>query len=279
MCRGARNPAKPGIRRFHESIAVSVTGKNWYLINASPDVRLQIEATDVLHPGPGIRETPIRGVLLSDGELDHTTGLLILHEGAPKLDIYATAAVQSLLMSAFPIRHILKSYAAFRWVEINSREPFLLDADNLCVQAFSTGEKKPRYAGGTQLRGEQVIGYRLEDANTNRVVVYAPRIESWSNELATQISQSECAIVDGTFYTDNEMVSIGISPRTAQALGHMPISGKNGLAERLAMFPNVRKILTHVNNTNPMLDETSPERMALAGNGIEVGYDGMLLEF
>lgn len=279
LCRSARNPSKhSGVRRYHESVAVSVTGKNWYLINATPDVRLQIESAEVLHPGPGIRETNVKGILLTDGELDHTVGLLILREGA-KLDVYASAAVQSLLMSVFPIRHVLKPYAAYRWIEVNPREPFLLDNDNLCVEAFPTGTKKPRYAGATQARGEHVIGYRLEDSNTNQTVLYAPQIESWTPELAREMAQAQCAIVDGTFWTDNEMISIGISPRTAQAMGHLPISGKTGLADKLTAFPNVRKILTHINNTNPILDELSPERMTLAGQGIEVGYDGMVLEY
>ena len=258
-------------------MAASATGKHWYLLNGTPDVRFQIESSPQLHPGPGLRETPVRGVLLTDAELDHTLGLLILREGT-SLEVFGTAPVLAALAEGFPVRQILRSYASFRWQEVKPGEAFLLDEGKVRVNAFRLGTKRPRYATGSKVGDDWVIGYRFEDLATGRIAVYAPAIEAWSSELDAHLSGAYCAFIDGTFWTDDEMIRLGASRLTTREMGHLPISGAGGSAERLAALAVPRKVYVHINNTNPILDEESAESHLLTDMGIEVGWDGMEVE-
>jgi len=258
-------------------VAVSAAGKHWYLLNATPDIRFQIESFPQLHPGPGLRETPVCGVLLTDAELDHTLGLLVLREGT-SLEVVATTTVLAALSTAFPVRHILHSYASFRWQEIKPGEPFLLDEGRLRVQAFRLGVKQPRYVTSSKANGDWVIGYSFKDLESGSVAVYAPAVEAWTDEVEAQLSGARCAFIDGTFWTDGEMIQLGASPLTARQMGHLPISGAGGSAEHFAALPIPRKVYLHINNTNPILDDESAERGLLTAMGIEVGWDGMEME-
>jgi len=258
-------------------LAVSAAGKRWFLLNATPDVHFQIESFPQLHPGPGLRQTPVCGVLLTDGELDHTLGLLILREGT-SLEVFATATVLAALGEAFPVRQILHSYAPFRWQEVKPGHAFLLDEGRLRVQGFRLGVKQPRYATSSKTDGDWVIGYRFEDLESGGVAVYAPAIEAWTNALDAQLSGVRCAFIDGTFWTDDEMIQLDASPLTAREMGHLKISGAGGSAEHFAALPIPRKVYLHINNTNPIMDDESPESRLLTGMGIEVGWDGMEVE-
>ena len=258
-------------------MSVSATGKHWYLLNATPDVRFQIESFPELYPGPGLRQTPVRGVLLTDAELDHTLGLLVLREGT-SLEVRATTTVLAALAAAFPVRQILHSYASFRWLEVKPGEAFLLDEDRLRVQAFRLGTKHPRYVTSSKMDGDWVIGYRFTDLASGGVAVYAPAIEAWTNELDNHLSGARCAFIDGTFWTDDEMIQVGASELTARQMGHLQISGAGGSAEHFAALPIPRKVYLHINNTNPIMDDESPESRLLTGMGIEVGWDGMEVE-
>lgn len=264
---------------------MSAGGKTWNLINATPDVRLQIESFPALHPGPGRRETPLRNILLTDAELDHTLGLLVLREGAG-LDVYGTAAVFETLAEAFPVPRLLEPYATIGWREIKAQEAFMLEDGRLRVRAFRLGKKRPRFvpAAKTETKADLgadaawVVGYRLEDVETRGVVVYAPGVERWTAELNQELAGADCAFLDGTFWTDREMIEAGVGQLTAEAMGHLPISGRRGSAERWSALGFKRKVYVHINNTNPVLDDDSSERRALAERGIEVGWDGMELE-
>ncbi len=263
--------------RSHSALAVSSDGKAWTLVNATPDVHLQIESFRALHPGPGRRETPLRSILLTDAELDHTLGLLVLREGTA-LDVYGTAAVLAALSEAFPVRRLLAPYAPIGWHEVRPQEAFLLEDGKLRVKALRVGSKRPRFVTDAGTDDDWVVGYRLEDVTTKGVAVYAPAIECWSSELTAELAGAHCAFVDGTFWADEEMNQAGVGRLTARQMGHLPIGGAGGSAERLAALGLKRTVYIHINNTNPVLDEHSPEHRYLVERGIDVGLDGMDVE-
>jgi len=276
-CRAAR--AKPEKATPHAGIAVSGDGTNWFLLNATPDVHHQIAADPALHPGPEIRRTPVRGVLLTDAEFDHTLGLLVLREGSA-LTVYGTRPVLDALTSCFPIRGLLSDYADLTWRTLDTGTPLDLD-DRLRVTAFPTGAKPPRYTGRTPQDDPSAhweVGFRLEDTATGGVAVYAPTLPRWDDTFATQVASADCVFVDGTFWTDDEMRGQGAGHRTGRSMGHMPVGGDDGSARRLAALPARHKIYTHINNTNPILDEESPQRRLLASLGIDVGRAGVEVE-
>ena len=277
LCRLTRWDPARAEPRAHCSLAFSGDGREWYLIEAGPDVRLQIEAFSKLHPGPGRRETPIRGVLLTDAELDHTIGLLILREGS-SLEVYGTEAVLAALNDAFPIRRVIRSYASMQWIALTPGQPFALENGRLEVSAFRLGEKRPRYAVEHAIEGDWVVGYRIVDTQTRGACVFAPSIARWGLELEAALAGADCAFVDGSFWVEDEMARSGAGRSTATAMGHMPISGDHGSAGRLASIPARRKVYVHLNNTNAALDERADERRQLEAVGIEVGRDGMEVE-
>jgi pyrroloquinoline quinone biosynthesis protein B len=255
-------------------LAVSGLGKDWYLIGAGPDVRQQIESFPSLTPGPEPRQTPLRGVLLPDAELDHTIGLLLLREGSP-LDVYGTAPVLGALAEAFPARRLLDAYTTVRWLEVSAGQPLSLEHGRLTVTAFPTGGRRPRYAANCAIDGDWRVGYSIADAESGGVAVFAPSVERWSPELRAAIASAQCVLVDGTFWSDDEMDEVGVRGRSAAATGHVPIAGPAGSAVQLATSPASRRIYVHLNNTNPVLDERSQERRMLEQLGLEVGWDGM----
>ena len=271
--------AKPEHATAHAGIAVSGDGERWFLFNATPDVLHQIAADPVLHPGPGIRQTPVAGVVLTDAEFDHTIGLLMLREES-SLTVYGTYPVLEALNLWFPVRELLSDYADITWSEIRSGAPVDLD-DRVRVTAFRTGSKAPRYVGNSQLRNQPAeweVGYRLEDKATGGIAVYAPTVPRWDEKFEHQVAAADCVFVDGTFWTDDEMSSTGAGSRTGRSMGHLPVSGDDGSARALAALPAKRKIYTHVNNTNPILDEESPERRWVTDLGIEIGRAGLEVE-
>lgn len=232
-----------------------------------------------MHPGPGIRTTPVAGVLLTDAEFDHTIGLLMLREEST-LTVYGTYPVLEALTLWFPVRELVSDYADFSWSLIEIGKPLDLD-DRLRVTAFLTGSKAPRYMGRSRLRGpstEWEVGFRLEDKMTGGIAVYAPTLPRWDDRFAEQVASADCVFLDGTFWTDDEMSCQGAGSRTGRSMGHMPVSGEDGSARALAALPAKRKIYTHINNTNPILDEDSKERRWLTDLGIEVGRAGLEVE-
>ncbi|MDT0447765.1 pyrroloquinoline quinone biosynthesis protein PqqB [Streptomyces hesseae] len=267
-CSRAR-AAGPRAWRTQECLAVSVSPGAWYLVNASPDVRAQILAAPGLAPPDGTRHTPLRGVLLTDGELDHTAGLLALREGAA-LDLYAPPAVLAALDGPFPLRTLLAPYGSARWHAVGSG-PLLLDGGRLRVTAVPVSDKRPRYASGCDAPGPWAVAYRFDDTATGGAAVYAPSLACWPGALDDALAGVGCLILDGTFWSEDEMGG-------ARAMGHLPVGGADGTLVRLRGRTGLRCLYTHLNNTNPLADPASPERAALGGVSVEVPSDGMEIE-
>ena len=263
--------------RSQSSIAVSGDGRAWALINASPDIRTQLEAAPALQPHDNVRGTPIAGIVLIDSQIDHTTGLLILREGEP-LEIYCTEPVHSDLTTAHPILSSLEHYCGVHWHQVPlGGEPFAVaGVDGLGFTAVPVESNAPPYSPRRDkpIPGDN-IGLYIEDEQTGKSLFYAPGLGGLNDVIREIMAGSDCLLVDGTCWRDDELVVAGIAGKRARDMGHLPQSGAGGMLEVLWGMDRPRKILIHINNTNPILDEESPERAELDRAGIEVAYDGM----
>ena len=269
-CAAAR--AHPSWRRRHASIAVEADG-GWFVVNATPDIGEQIEDTPELRPGPGPRDSPVAGVLLTDAELDHTLGLPRLRE-ADALRIIATATVRGALEQGLRLDRVLGPYAGLEWTELPDGGACPL-GDGLEARAVTVSGKRPRYAAGLDVPGGAwVAALRLTDRRTGRSLVYAPCLAAWPAAL----DGADCVIVDGTFWDDDEPRRSGFSAKTATEMGHLPITGANGTADRLAALPAAMRLYTHLNNTNPLVDPGHDGHRALAERGIEIAPEGLVIE-
>jgi pyrroloquinoline quinone biosynthesis protein B len=274
LCVAARSGSPTVPARSQDCIAVSATGRHWYLVNVSPDIRAQLAGTPHLAPGPQPRATPIRGILLTDAELDHTAGLLLLREGAG-LAVWAPASVIGALSTDFPVRDIVYRYHGWTWHAIGSTAFDLGEpADGvLRCRAFPLHDKPPRYA--EQRSGPWAVAYRIEDPATGGVLVYAPCLGTWPAGFDEFVTGADCVLLDGTFYSADEL-----APTTGgqRGMGHLPISGADGSLAALRRHPDIRWIYTHLNNTNPLLDNESPHLRELWAAGADVLVDGTELD-
>ena len=281
-CRAVRE-ARAGVNSLTQSsIAVRATNGPWFLVNASPDVRQQLER---LRDGQvsTIRSSPIAGVLLSDAEIDHTTGLVILRESAEPLRVYGTDTVRRALTEGFPLLPTLEGYCGVEWsvLEPNVTTTLTLgETPSLEVEVFPLAAKPPKYMRQkAALDGVWVVGFTFRDRTTGGVVTYAPALAELDDKVLERFESSDCILVDGTFWRDEDLRDLGIAARTARDMGHVPLSGPGGSLERLAKLSRPRKILIHINNTNPILVAGSVERQTVEAAGITVGYDGLTIEF
>jgi pyrroloquinoline quinone biosynthesis protein B len=270
-CDGCTRARAAGTERTQDCLAVSGDGRSWYLVNASPDLRRQLLRTPELTPGPGRRDTPLRGVLLTSAELDHTLGLLTLRE-AQRLAIYATAATRQALSTAFPVDDVLARYTQVDWHTVRCGQPVVLDG-GLRATALTLGTKRPRYA--TNLPGDDwVIGYRFTDVHGGGGLVYAPCLAAWSDAFAAGIRGADTVLLDGTFFGPDEMATRAGLPRPASAMGHLPIRDS---LPRLAEHPGPHYLYTHLNNTNPLAHPETPQHATLAAAGAAVAAESQLL--
>lgn len=274
VCRAARDGSRPCHPRTQSSVAVSADYRRWFILNASPDIRSQIEAFPPLHPH-GVRESPIGAILLTDAELDHTLGLLLLRE-SDNLEIHATEAVHETLLEGTSLLRTLGAYTNVEWRTVAPGKEVSL-ADGLSYRAFhAPTNKQARF--GTGEVGESVVGYRFTDERTGRTLVYLPGAQDLTESVLAECAGCECLLIDGTCWQDDEMIRLGIAGKTARDMGHMPISGEDGSLKKLAPLSIERKIYIHINNTNPILIEDSPERRIVEESGFEVAADGMEME-
>ena len=269
-CRAVRDGSRPCRPRTQSSVAVSADRNRWFLLNASPDVLTQIESFPDLHPRAG-RATPLSGVLLTDSELDHTLGLLLLREGRG-IDLHATDAVHDTLTHGTALLRTLEAYCPVRRHTVVPEADTPL-GDGLAYRAFDVPtSKRARFGTGTE-KG-RVVGYRLTDERTGRSAVYLPGVQDLA-PVRDQLQDCSCLLVDGTCWRDDELVELGLARRTARQMGHVPIDGPGGSLGLLAPLPIPRKIYVHINNTNPILLDDSPQRRIVEEHGMEVAMDAM----
>jgi pyrroloquinoline quinone biosynthesis protein B len=283
-CQSVRGGEKGVYQRTQSSLAVRGTEGSWYLINASPDVRQQLERLRDTVP-TSIRSSPIAGVLLTDAEIDHTAGLMILRESAEPLAIYGTDSVGKALTDGFSILRVLKDYCGVVWSNIEPGSTVNLnnnDNSSLEIEVFSVPGTPPKYMrSDVSINGNHdnsVVGFTFRDRLSGGVVTYAPALSEFSDELLKRLDKSDCILVDGTFWQNDELVTLGTSTRTSEAMGHLPLSGESGSLNYLAKLSPLRKIFTHINNTNPILIANSTERKIVEAAGMEVAYDGLTIE-
>ena len=279
-CYGIRNGKINAAPRTQSSIAVSTDNENWVLFNASPDIRFQLEHFPESHPRKGLRDTGIKGVVLVDSQIDHSSGLLILREGCP-INVYTTEMVHNDLTTGFPIFSMLTHWnGGMNWKNIAlDGTPFNVEGiDNLQITAVVLSGKAPPYSPHRHdAHPGDNIGLFVEDLKNGGSLFYAPGLGQVDPELEKYLSASDCLLVDGTFWKEDEMIKAGVGTQMAEEMGHLPQSGENGMIEALRDYA-ARKVLIHINNTNPILVENSPERHILRDEGIEVAYDGMVIE-
>ncbi|MGR9087579.1 MAG: pyrroloquinoline quinone biosynthesis protein PqqB [Gammaproteobacteria bacterium] len=279
-CRRIRRHEMKGRVRTQSSIAVSTDDTNWLLFNASPDIRAQLEAFPAIQPRRGIRDTGIRAILLIDSQIDHTTGLLMLREGKP-LDIYCTEMVKQDLTTGFPVFNMLAHYCTVNHhaIPTDGGSFTIPGIDDLRLYTQSLKSKAPPYSPHRHDPHDgDNIGVIVEQISTGKKLFYSPGLGEIETHVTEAMQSVDCLMVDGTFWTDDEMCTQQISQKKARQIGHLPQSGVGGMIEVLNGVPKARKILIHINNTNPILDEDSEPRRQLEAAGIEVAFDGLEID-
>ncbi|VVT02736.1 pyrroloquinoline quinone biosynthesis protein PqqB [Rhizobium sp. EC-SD404] len=270
-CREARDPNGALTPQTQSSLAVTANGRDWSLLNASPDIRSQIEANPALHPR-SLRDTPIASVLVTNGDIDHIAGLLILREKQP-FRLFTTAAIGDIL-AANPVFEVLDPNCVER-ITIALDQPFAL-VDGMEATLFAVPGKLPLFMEGenpdTALEGEQTVGVEL--TASGKRIYYIPGCGRLTDRLAARIRGADLVFFDGTVFHDDEMARAGTGLKTGRRMGHMPMSGEGGSIEALKDLAIGRTIYVHINNTNPVWQH-GPERRAAEQAGHEIGHDGM----
>jgi len=280
-CRGVREGTLRATPRTQSSIALSGDGKHWVLFNASPDILAQIARFPALQPGRSERDSAIRAILLMDSQIDHTTGLLMLREGCPH-EVYCSDMVHEDLSTGFPLFTMLKHWNGglnHNRIPLDGSDFTISGIEGLQFRAIPVEGKAPPYSPHRHdpHRGDN-IGVLITDTRSGKTLFYAPGLGNLTDQTRTLMSGSDCLLVDGTFWQEDEMASVGLGNKKAADMGHLPQSGDNGMIEVLRPMQRPRKILIHINNTNPILDEASAQRQRLTDEGIEVAFDGMDIE-
>jgi len=279
-CAAARTD---GHGRTQSSAVVSADGERWILLNASPDLRTQLAAHRVLWPSPGTRGTPLGAVILTDGEIDHTLGLLLLREGAAKLPVYAPAGVAALLGDQWPLYRVLSAYSGVEARPLEEGRPIALTdragvAFGIACSATAVARRPPRYAAAAPAAAWDV-GLRLTDQRTGGTLAYVPTAGAIDDAVRRVAGGADLLLFDGTFWSDDELrVAGGVDAPTAREMGHLPVGGPGGSLELLPRLSAKRTVLVHINNTNPMLCRSSAERAQVEAAGIVVGEDAMEFE-
>jgi pyrroloquinoline quinone biosynthesis protein B len=277
-CLNCRTARARGRGRTQSSVAVSADGKRWVLLNASPDLRTQLSAHAPFWP-VDVRDSRVLAVVLTDGEIDHTLGLLLLREGTYRMPVYAPNGVAALLAGPWPLTTVLEPYSGIDMRPLPPRRSTALtDADgrslDLTCTAVPLGRRPPRYAAETP-GGDFEVGLRIQDPATGGSFAYVPVAATVDDDVCALAAGADLLCFDGTFWSDAELHGVGIAAASARAMGHVPLGGTDGSLVRLPHVGAKRTVLVHINNTNPILATDSPERAQVTAAGVEIGEDGM----
>jgi pyrroloquinoline quinone biosynthesis protein B len=281
-CSSLRAGTFKGKARSQTQVALSADNHSWFLLGASPDLRSQIESTPELQPQNGIRQSPITGAVLANADIDHVLGLLLLRELQP-LRIHATSSIRRILRednSMFAMLERIATQAS--WTDFAPGEIFpLRNSDNkdsgIKCRALSLGKHFPAYVSAerqqTLAANEASLGFMIESPTGKRLACM-PAVPELSDALIEEFDNANILLLDGTFWSDDELIRIQGSGQTARQMGHVPVSGPEGTLVRLAQLRRPRKIYLHINNTNPMLNEAGPEYRQVRDAGWEIAEDG-----
>ena len=279
-CRAARS--NPEIAKDQSQLAVSANVDDWLLINASPDLRQQLHRSPYLHPQPedGLRNTPIAGVVLTSADLDHILGLLLMREFTP-VSIYATESVLAVL-EGNPFFSMLRRVPGQQRTHVLHHGSAVEPVAGVRITPIELPGSFPMHIP-PEIRSkldlkEMTLGLVFESSSGQRAA-YLPALPSLPPELLQLISTCQVLLVDGTLWSEDELQRLQAGTPSATEMGHMPIGGAAGSLAALAHLSHVRRIYTHINNSNPILAEDSVQRAAVLDAGFEIGYDGMDIEF
>ncbi|MEZ2351709.1 pyrroloquinoline quinone biosynthesis protein PqqB [Caballeronia sp. RCC_10] len=282
-CDGVRRGVIAARARTQSSIAVSDNGEDWLLVNASPDILAQIAANPELQPARRVRDTGIAAVITMDAQIDHVTGLLMLRERGTPLPLYTTDAVWQDLSTGFPVTSILSHYCGVehRRIALDGAAFSVPELPRVSIDALPLSSKAPPYSPHREAPevGDN-IGLMFTNNVTGKRAFYAPGLGALEPHVLDAMRTADLLLVDGTVWTDDEMIRLGLTKKTGADMGHLAQSGPGGMIEVLDSIgrADVRKVLIHINNTNPILIEDEPERRMLSEHGIEVAHDGMSFE-
>ena len=280
-CRAYREGKKTVKRRTQSSITISEDGENWVLFNTSPDILEQIHNSPFLQPQQR-RETKIKAIIFIDAQIDHTTGLLMLREGCPH-EVYCTKEVNEELNTSFPLFKMLTHWdgGGIKYNEITANNksfeiPVMPNYEFFALPLISNAPPYSKYRD--RPRAGDNIGVVVKNKITGKKLFYLPGLGVVENHIVKEMADADILLVDGTVWTNDEMIKNGFSTKLGTDMGHIPLSGDDGLIKILDTLKKPRKVLIHINNTNPILDEENPEYKELISHGIEVSYDGMSIE-
>jgi len=256
-------------------VAVSADGENWFLLNASPEIREQIESFPPLAPRH-LRHSPIAGIVLTNGDLDHCLGLLSLRESHP-ITVYATDSVRIGFTEGNLLYRTLERFEGqVTWQQLSLGVSRQLEKSALSITAFPIPGKRPIHLEGRgKASNEDNVGLVIRDRTTDRALAYVPAAAAWTATLDRMLAAVEGVFFDGTFWSDPELLTAGVGHKRAAEMAHLPVGGPSGSLAHLRRLGAARRVLIHINNTNPLLLDDGPERAEVTAAGIEVAFDGM----
>jgi pyrroloquinoline quinone biosynthesis protein B len=282
-CRGAREASIKVRPRTQESVAVSGDGTAWFLLNASPEIRQQIEGFPPLHPRAP-RHSPIQGIVLTNGDLDHCLGLLSLRESHP-ITVYATDGVRRGFAERNVLYRTLERFpgqVTWRTLKLGREEELKLEggrSSGLLIEATAVPGKPPVHLEGLQPADpEDNVALRVREGATGRVLAYASAVGRITPAVREALDDADCVFFDGTFWSSDELIAGGVGTKRADEMAHVPVGGADGSLEGLGGLRAARKVYIHINNTNPLLREDAPESATTDAAGWEIAWDGMELE-